>query len=146
MERGYIEKAEFVFKEKKIQLNKLYIRFIQVTEQPTGLQKTPFKVYLDNKLIGTAPLDMLAILPGSEKPNLHVVLRIDKPTDINSIPFYSNMKLSKFLGKIFKQENMIETPVGKDLVILSVPETKTHRKKKNMGRRYKKQCKKSKDI
>ena len=136
MERGYVEKIEFVFKDHKIQLDKIYIKFVKVEKPPTGLQKTSFRIYLDKKYIGIAPLEMLAVISMKvkDKSVLQIVLQVGKLVNINNVPFFHKMKIKAFLGKIFKQDEMIETPIGDSLVIVS--------KDKTLKKRRKKRCRK----
>jgi len=132
MERGYIEKAKFVYRDKKIQLDKLYIKFEKINEgEIPGLMKTSFKTYLNNKLVGYVPLDMLAILPlgTKDKPSLQIVLKTSKPQNFDKLPFAHKMKTKQFLGKIFKQDGMVEENKNENLVVVSKEKTKRRKRK-----------------
>lgn len=140
MESSYVSRVDFKFTERKIKLDKVYIKFEPTDNKLTaGLVKTSFKAYLDDELIGYLPLDMLAVLPQSnnkKEPRLHLVLRIAKPYNFDKLPFSHTMKSRLFLGKIFKLENMVEQNISKDLVLVS--STKESKSKKHISRKKKK--------
>lgn len=132
MERGVIDKAKFIHKDHKIQLDKLYIKFTPVdSRDKTGLVKTSFRIYLDDNFIGYAPLDMMAIIPETKiiNPKLQVILKIADSPNINNVPFLHEMKITQFLGKIFKQDKMIETAKGDNIVVISRSNLKRRKKK-----------------
>lgn len=142
MESCIINRIDFVFKERKIQIDKVHMKFYQVEdERLKGLFKTPFKVYLDGKFLGSVSMDMFAITPELSKDGIHrtqVIVKTCDPTRFfNSLTFSKDMKLRKFIGKIFKQDHMIENDITKNYVIL-YKDNSIRRRKHGEGRRAKK--------
>lgn len=141
MESCIINRVDFVFKERKIQIDKVYMKFYQVEdERLKGLFKTPFKVYLDGKFLGNVSMDMFAITPELSKDGIHrtqVIVKTCMPDNFSHLTFSKDMKLRKFVGKIFKQDHMIENDITKNYVIL-YKDNSIRRRKKHNGRRAKK--------
>ena len=122
METGSIRSARFIFKAHKYQLVQLDIVFTPTEDvSKAGLMKTSFRVYLDDEYIGYVPLDMLAIIPEDTKDphsKLQIIIKTGKPSGFNSLPFAKDMKLNKFLGKVFKQDHMTEIKVDENTTVV----------------------------
>ena len=121
---SYITKIKFVRRKKGIELSKIYIKSIK-TDNPeqAGLAKTPFRVELDGNQLGYVSLGLFAIITEKKSAikgtRYHVIVSIENSETLNSVPFKEDMKLTEFVGKVFKADHMILTEDKEGRTVIS---------------------------